>query len=219
MKYFQILICILIHQVFLSEVFSQTRPKVGLVLSGSGAKGLAHIGVIKVLEEVGIKVDYIGGASMGSIIGGLYAANYNSDSLTRIAHDLNWISFFNNEADRDKFSFREKEEKDRYHFSLAAEKFKIQLPASFSSGQNVSDVLSQLFWPYLTLRDFSKLPTPFLCVATNFDDGKPVVLGHGYLPDAILASMSIPSVFAPVCIDSMFLIDGGVSDNFPVVAV
>ena len=156
---------------------------------------------------------------MGSIIGGLYAANYKSDSLIKIARKLNWMDFFSNDAERNKLSFREKEEQNRYIFALPANKFKIQLPAAFSSGQNVSDILSKLLWPYLTVRDFSQLPIPFLCVATNFENGNPVILDHGYLPDAILASMSVPSLFAPVFIDSTYLIDGGVSDNFPVEAV
>jgi NTE family protein len=199
--------------------YPQTRPRVGLVLSGGGAKGIAHIGVIKVLEEAGIKVDYIGGASMGSIIGGLYATNYNADSLIMIARSLDWMVFFNNETDRDNLSFREKEEQDRYLLTLPANNFKITLPASLSSGQNVSDILSKLLWPYLTVTDFNQLPVPILCVATNFENGSPVVLDHGYLPDAILASMSIPSLFKPAYIDSTYLIDGGVSDNFPVEAV
>jgi NTE family protein len=201
------------------NLYPQERPKVGLVLSGGGAKGLAHIGVIKVLEEYGIHVDYIGGASMGSIIGSLYSLGYNADSLSEIARNLNWLSFFSNETERNKLSFREKEERDRYMLALPAQRFRVQLPASLSSGQNVSDMLSTLMWPYLTVQDFSQLPIPFLSVATNFENGNPVVIDHGYLPDAVLASMSIPSLFTPVYIDSMYLIDGGASDNFPVEAL
>lgn len=198
------------------NIYCQSRPKVGLVLSGGGAKGIAHIGVLKVIEESGIPIDYIGGTSIGSVIGSLYASGYTSDSLNTIARNLNWLGFFSNETERNKLSLREKEEKDRYILSLPAQNFKIQLPASISSGQSVSEMLSSLLWPYLTVTDFAKLPIPFLCVATNFENAKPVVLDHGYLPDAVLASMSIPSLFAPVSIDSLYLIDGGVSDNFPV---
>ncbi len=212
-------IFIYLNLLIFSPGFSQQRPKVGLVLSGGGAKGLAHIGVIKVIEELGIEVDYIGGASMGSIIGGLYATGYSADSIREIAKNLNWISFFTDEVDRKNLSILNKVEQDRYIVSFPAKKFKPKLPSGLSAGQTFSEIYSDLVWPYLTVNDFSKLPIPFLCIATNFEDGNPVTLDHGYLPDAVRASMSIPSLFAPVCIDSMYLIDGGVSDNFPVEAL
>ncbi len=199
--------------------YPQERPKVGLVLSGGGAKGLAHIGVIKAIEEMGIKIDYIGGASIGSIIGGLYATGYSADSITKIANQLNWIGFFTDEINRNNLSMNGKAGRERYVISFPAERFNLQLPSGLSAGQNFSEIYSNLVWPYLTVTDFQTLPIPFLCVATNFEDGNPVVLDHGYLPDAVRASMSIPSLFTPVYIDSMYLIDGGVSDNFPAEAV
>lgn len=199
--------------------FAQQKPKVGLVLSGGGVKGISHIGVIKVIEELGIEVDYIGGSSIGSIVGSLYATGYSSDSLIEIAHALDWIGVFTDRVHPSYLSMQNKHEQDRYLMSFPAKGFKLQLPTGLSSGQFFSEVFSDLMWPYLTVSDFSKLPIPFLCVATNFDDAKPVVFDHGYLPDAIRASMSIPSVFSPVYMDSMYLIDGSVSDNFPVEAV
>lgn len=198
---------------------TQDRPKVGLVLSGGGAKGLAHIGVIKVIEELGIKIDYVGGASMGSIIGGLYATGYSGDSLAKLAKSLNWMGFFTKNIDRNYLSIRGKADVERYIISFPGEGFKLKLPSGFNTGQCFSEIYSSLVWPYLTETDFSKLPVPFLCVATNFEDGNPVILDHGFLPDAVQASMSIPSLFTPMFIDSMYLIDGGVSDNFPVEAV
>ena len=218
MKHSGIFILIIIYFAISQTVMAQ-RPKIGLVLSGGGAKGLAHIGVIKVLEEAGIKVDYIGGTSMGSIIGGLYASGYDADSLIKIAKTLNWLNFFNNETARKNLPYKEKEEQNRYMFTMPAKNFIPKIPSGISSGQNFSEMLCGLLWSYLTVKDFSQLPIPFLCVATNFEDGTPVILDHGYLPDAIRASMSIPTLFTPVFIDSMYLIDGAVSDNFPVDAL
>jgi NTE family protein len=199
--------------------YAQDKPKVGLVLSGGGAKGLAHIGVIKVIEELGLKVDYVAGASMGSIIGGLYAIGYSADSLTKLATSLNWLSFFTNKTDRNNLSLWAKGEQDRYIISFPASGFRFQIPSGLISGQNFSEIYANLTWPYLTVNDFSKLPIPFFCVATNFENGYAVVLDQGYLPEAVRASMSIPSLFYPVSIDSMYLMDGGVSDNFPVEAM
>jgi NTE family protein len=219
MKYQRICILILVCCFSFKAVYSQHRPKVGLVLSGGGAKGLAHIGVLKVLEETGLKVDYIAGSSMGSIIGGLYACGYSADSLTKIAKQVNWISIFSNKVDRKDLSVREKEDHERFIISVPGSGFKLHIPSGLTSGQSFSEMLSELLWPYLYLNDFSHLPTPFVCVATNFENGNSVTLDHGYLPDAIRASMSIPSLFTPVYIDSTYLIDGGVSDNFPVDAL
>ncbi len=205
--------------LFVQPLHTQERPKIGLVLSGGGAKGLAHIGVIKVLDELGIKVDYVGGASMGSIIGGLYAAGYSGDSLAKVAVSLDWMGIFTNNTDMNYMSIRNKAEQDRYMISFPGKGFKLKLPTGLNTGQSFSEIYSGLVWPYLTETDFSKLPVPFLCVATNFEDGSPFVLDNGFLPDAVRASMSIPSLFTPMYIDSMYLIDGGVSDNFPVEAI
>jgi len=199
--------------------YSQNRPKVGLVLSGGGALGLAHIGVIKVMEEAGIKLDYIGGTSMGAIIAGLYATNHNADSLIKIAEKLDWVGMFNNTYDRQRLSIREKEEQDRYMASIYAEGFKLQMPTGLTTGQNVNETLSNLFWPYLSVKDFGQLPIPFFCVATNLQNGEAHVFDHGSIADAVRASMSIPSLFTPVNIDSLWFIDGVASDNFPVAAI
>ena len=202
---------------FQLKLFSQfERPKIGLVLSGGAAKGIAHIGVLKVLEKAGLTVDYIGGTSMGSIVGGLYAIGYDAEMLENLALYQNWSYLLNDEIPLNSISIEEKKEIQKYFLSIPAEGFRIKLPGGLKSGQNISMLLSGLIWPYHDVNDFSKLPLPFLCIATNIVDGKQVILDHGYLPDAIRASMAIPTIFTPVEIDSQLLVDGGLVNNFPV---
>ena len=194
----------------------ETDVKVGLVLSGGGAKGYAHVGVLKVLEENGIRVDYIAGTSMGAIIGALYASGYSAkelDSLLRV-HDFS--TFTTDEVPRDAYSFYQKENKGKYAISLPINKWKIGLPKSISKGQNISNLFSQLTEHVHHVEDFSKLPIPFFCIATDLETGEEVVLDHGFLPEAIRASSSIPSVYSPVEIDGRMLVDGGIVDNYPI---
>jgi NTE family protein len=193
------------------------RPKVGLVLSGGGAKGLAHVGVLKVLEEAGIRPDFIAGTSMGSIVGGLYAIGYSADSIERIAKTSDWNTLLSDNISRRLITLEEKEDFDRFIISFPIKENKIALPSGVVNGLNVVNRLNTLFAPVYMIDDFSKLPIPFLCIATDLETGKEVVLRNGYLPDAIRASMSIPSVFNPVIIDNRLLMDGGVINNFPVI--
>jgi NTE family protein len=192
------------------------RPKVGLVLSGGGAKGMAHVGVLKVIEEAGVPVDYVAGTSMGSIIGGLYAIGYNAKTLEKIALSQDWVNLLGDITPRRNLSVEEKAEQEKYFISFPIHHYKVKLPSGLKSGQNISMLLSRLTMPVYNINDFSKLPRPFLCVATNIVTGQEVVLKKGYLPDAIRASMAIPTVFTPVEIDSMLLVDGGLVNNFPV---
>jgi NTE family protein len=192
------------------------RPEIGLVLSGGAAKGIAHIGVLKVLEEAGLTVDYIGGTSMGSIIGGLYALGYDAATLENLVLNQDWSYLLGDGIAAGNLSIEEKEESRRYFLSFQAERFRPKLPSGLKSGQNISLLLSGLVWPYQNVNDFSQLPVPFLCIATDIVEGKQVILDKGYLPDAIRASMAIPTIFTPVEIDSMLLVDGGMVNNFPV---
>ncbi|HJX70690.1 MAG TPA: patatin-like phospholipase family protein [Bacteroidales bacterium] len=211
---------ILFHISFLIQVNGQPyeagRPKIGLVLSGGAAKGIAHIGVLKVLEEAGLTVDYIGGTSMGSIVGGLYALGYDAKTMEEIVLNQDWSYLLGDGVSINSLSIEEKEESRRYFLSFQAEKFRPKLPSGLKSGQNVSMLLSGLIWQYLDISDFSKLPIPFLCIATDIVEGKQVILDKGYLPDAIRASMAIPTIFTPVEIDNRLLVDGGMVNNFPV---
>jgi NTE family protein len=190
------------------------RPRVGLVLSGGGAHGIAHLGVIKVMEEAGLRPDFITGVSMGSIIGGLYSLGYSADSLRKILKGINWKLILSNKIPENKVIFLEKEHFANSAISLPLSSRKILLPSGLINGQQAENMLSYFAWPAADISDFSKLPIPFLCVATDIINYKKVDLKTGYLPDAIRASFSVPSIFTPLKIDSLLLLDGGLIRNF-----
>lgn len=194
----------------------QQRPKLGLVLSGGAAKGIAHIGALKVFEEAGLTFDYIGGTSMGSIVGGLYAIGYDAKTLEKMVLDQNWMALLSDQIPLSHISMEEKEEFRKYFISFPVQNFKLNLPSGLSNGQNINTLLSGLVWSYHNKMKFDDLPTPFLCVATDIVNGKQQVFREGCLLDAIRASMAIPSVFTPVEIDSNLYVDGGLINNFPV---
>lgn len=194
---------------------SPNRPRVGLVLSGGAAKGLAHIGVLKVLEEAGIPIDMVAGTSMGSIVGGLYALGYSADSLEKIALSQNWAALLLDEVSRDNYSNDEKDEFDKYMVSFPVKDLRPRLPGGLKTGQNISLFLNRLTLPAYSVSDFNQLPRPFLCIAADIVTGDEVVLRKGNLARALRASMAIPSVFTPVQIDNHLLVDGGIVNNFP----
>lgn len=190
--------------------------KVGLVLSGGGAKGLAHIGALKVIEEAGVRIDYIGGTSMGAIIGALYASGYTANQLDSIFHVVDFNELIQDNVPRSARTFYEKKNSERYGLTLPFDRFRISFPRALSKGQNIYNLLVKLLYHVNDVEDFSQLPTPFFCVATNVETGEPVMLNKGYLPEAILASGSFPSLFNPVEIGDDVLIDGGVVNNYPI---
>lgn len=190
--------------------------KVGLVLSGGGAKGLAHIGALKVIEESGVRIDYIGGTSMGAIIGSLYAAGYSAKELDSIFRETDFSTLLRDDIPRGAKSFHEKQEAEKYALTLPFEKFKLSIPSSLSKGQNVYNLISKLTTHVSHITDFSKLPIPFFCVATDVESGREVILDRGYLPRAVSASGALPSLFSPVVINDQVLIDGGVVNNYPI---
>lgn len=192
------------------------RPKVGLVLSGGGAKGLAHIGVLKVLEEEGVKVDYIAGTSMGAIVGGLYASGYTATELDSIFNSIDVSALIKDYIPRISKSFYEKKNDEIYALSLPFDNFKIGFPKALSRGMYNYNLMNRLLAHVRHVDDFSKLKIPFLCIATDLETGEGVVLKSGYLPQVILASGAFPSLFAPVEIDGKYLIDGGVVNNYPI---
>lgn len=197
--------------------FAQQRKKVGLVLAGGGAKGTAHIGVLKVLEEAGIPIDYITGTSMGAIIGGLYSIGYTANELDSLVKNQDWAHLLSDNVYRENQPTSEKENPDAYILSLPyALKGKMKLPAGFVSGQNIYNLFLNLTIGYHKETDFNHLPIPFRCVAANVRNGKEYVFDHGVLPQAMRASMAIPGFFAPIEKDSMLLIDGGAVNNYPV---
>lgn len=195
------------------------RPKIGLVLSGGGAKGVAHIGALKVLEEAGIPIDYISGTSMGAIVGGLYAIGYDAAQMDSMVRSQDWIFLLSGQVKRPYQSYSAKMRHDRYLFSIPfsdhAEK-PVKLPPGVMRGQSVLNKFSDLTIGYHSLTSFDSLPIPFACVAGDLVKGQEVVINRGSLPLAMRASMAVPGVFSPVYCDSMVLIDGGIFNNFPV---
>jgi NTE family protein len=190
--------------------------KIGLVLSGGGAKGFAHIGVLKVIDSLGIKVDYVAGTSMGAIIGALYASGYSGKQLDSIFKILNFDDVINDNLPRAAKTFYEKENSEKYAISLPFNNFKLKLPSAISRGQNVYNLLSKLTLHVSDINDFSQLPIPFFCIATNVETGKEVILNKGNLARSITASGAFPSLFQPVEINGQLLIDGGVVNNYPI---
>lgn len=201
----------------LLQGFSQEEePKVGLVLSGGGAKGLAHIGVLKVLEEAGVKIDYVGGTSMGAIIGALYSSGYSAAQLDSIFHETNFNILIQDELPRSAKTFYEKRDAEKYAITLPFDNFSVSFPSALSRGQNVYNLMSRLTLHLKDKEDFSKLPIPFFAVATDVETGEEVILDRGYLPQAISASAAIPTLFSPVLVNGRLLTDGGVANNYPV---
>ena len=197
-------------------LYGQDGPKVGLVLSGGGAKGLAHIGVIKVLEEVGIVPDYITGTSMGSVVGGLYSVGYTADELEIIARTSDWDKLLGNRTAFENIAIEQKEYYDNYQLNLPVDGFNVGLPKGVIEGQELSDLLIGLTAPVHDVHDFDSLPRPFRCIGADITNGDKIVLKDGFLATAIRASMAIPSIFTPVEIDGRLLVDGGLVHNFPV---
>lgn len=195
---------------------SVKRPKIGLVLSGGGAKGFAHIGVLKVLEEAGIKIDYIGGTSMGSVIGGLYASGYNASQIDSIFKRTNFDELINDYIPRSSKNFYGKKNDELYAIVLPFSNFRVGIPEALSKGMYNYNLLSSLTRNVRHVRDFNKLPTPFLCIGTNIETGEEVLLNKGNLVQAMMASAAFPSLFTPVEIDGNLLVDGGVVNNYPI---
>lgn len=195
---------------------AQRSPKVGLVLSGGGAKGFAHIGLLRLIDSLNIKVDYITGTSMGSVMGGLYAAGYSADSIKKIVLSQNWSLIVSNKVALSAISADVKDEYGRYIYELPVDMRGSALASALVEGQFMSNMLSFYTYPVRTVTSFDSLPIPFRCVSTDLLTGEKCVLSKGSLPLAIRASLAIPSVFSPVYYDGRLMVDGGVVRNFPV---
>lgn len=192
------------------------RPKVAFVLSGGGARGFAHVGVLKVLEEEGFKPDIITGTSMGSVIGGLYAIGYRTDTLEKIVKSTDWNDIVYDRVLRSTLNAIERERYDRYFAKFNFEGTKFIAYSGLVKGTKVQNLLTRLCLPAAGITDFGKLPVPFACIATDIQTGKKVLLDKGSLPDAIRASMAIPSLFTSMEIDGKVLVDGGMTQNYPI---
>jgi len=219
-KYLFLLVCFLIIQVAIfpqEEKTSETqRPKIGLVLSGGGAKGIAHIGILKAMEKEGIRPDYITGTSMGSIIGGLYALGYSADQLDTIIRQIDWGEVLSNNIQLQYVAYEEKEYYNRYLIELPFKEGKLKLPSGVIHSQMLGEMLARYCWPAKNYSSFDEFPIPFRCIATDVGTGKEIVFKDGSLAMALRASMAIPTAFTPVDLDSTLAVDGGVVNNFPV---
>ncbi|AUY36272.1 patatin-like phospholipase family protein [Pseudomonas soli] len=216
----RLLFCLLLMLTSITLHAAETaRPKIGLVLSGGAARGLAHIGVLKALEEQGVRIDAIAGTSMGAVVGGLYASGYSIAELEKLATTLDWQQALSDAPPRKDVPFRRKQD-DRDFLVKQKLSFRddgsLGLPLGVIQGQNLALLLESKLAHAADVRDFDKLPIPFRAVATDITSGEKVIFRRGHLPQVIRTSMSIPAVFAPVELDGRLLVDGGMTDNIPV---
>ena len=203
---------------FLDENGRPRRPRIGLVLSGGGARGAAHIGVLKVLDELRIPIDAIAGTSMGAVVGGLYATGFSAPDIERIVSTLDWQDAFKDRPPRAELTFRRKQEDQNFlvKFPLGLRSGNFLLPKGLIQGQKLNQTLRKLTLPVARITDFDQLPTPFRAVATDLETGEAVVMRSGDLTSAVRASLSAPGVFSPVEREGRLLVDGGLSENLPI---
>lgn len=212
---FVALLCLMAASTMAMGQDTLQRPlRLGLVLSGGGAKGFAHIGVLEVLEEEGIRPDLITGTSMGSVVGGLYACGYSAKQIEKLVLSVQWDDVLTNKIPLDRIAMEEKPYYGRFLVELPFDGLKPKVPTGVIRGQKIDELLRRYTLPFQGTTDFDSLPIPFACVATDVSRGKAILQRHGSLPDAIRASMAIPTVFTPLAQDSMLLVDGGTLRNF-----
>ncbi|HEY6457423.1 MAG TPA: patatin-like phospholipase family protein [Steroidobacteraceae bacterium] len=194
------------------------RPRIGLVLSGGGARGAAHIGVLQVLDQLHVPIDAIAGTSMGAVVGGLYASGLSAREIATVANSLNWQDAFRDRPPRTELTYRRKEEDETFlvNFPLGVRNWAFQLPKGLIKGQSLEMLLRRLTLPVATISSFDDLPTRFRAVATDLATGDPVVMKSGDLPSAMRASLSAPGLFVPVEREGRVLVDGGIADNLPI---
>ncbi len=194
------------------------RPRVGLVLSGGGARGLAHVGVLQALEELRVPVDAIAGTSMGAVVGGLYASGMTASEIDEMMRSMDWGAAFRDRPKRSTLNFRRKQDDREFlvRLPLGIQGGSIRVPRGLIQGQRLTQILRVETMPVAAVEDFDELPTPFRAVAADLETGERVVLERGDLTSAMRASMSAPGVFAPVEVDGRLLVDGGIVENLPV---
>ncbi len=196
-----------------------SRPRIGLVLGGGGALGMAHVGVLKVLEELRVPVDCIAGTSMGAIIGGFYAAGMSPDEIGELLVNLDWWDLLNDKAAREDLNFRRRQDTARYLFDAEVgyrPPWRFLFPPGLSAGQKLGILMRRETTVVASIRDFDELNIPFRAVATDLLTGEMALLDHGNLALSMRASMAVPGIFTPVELDGRLLVDGGVVNNVPV---
>ena len=186
-----------------------TRPRIGLVLSGGGARGAAHIGVLKMLDRLHVPIDVVAGTSMGAVVGGLYASGMSGDEIEKAMATVNWQAAFRDRPPRTELDYRKKEEDREFlvNLPLGLQGKRLVIPKGLVQGQMLTETLRKLTLPVAHITDFNQLPTPFRAVATNLETGAERVLADGDLTTAMRASMSVPGVFAPVDYRNELLVD------------
>jgi NTE family protein len=219
-KYRSILYCLFSTGLLLVHSFTfaqlKERPKIGLTLSGGGAKGLAHIGILKAIDSAGLKIDYVTGTSMGSIVGSLYAIGNSGNKIEKIARNTDWSLIFTNQVPLRSFSLEEKNEYGKYALELPFSQGKFTLPSGAIESEELWIKLSELYFNVSNIKKFNQFKIPFACIATDITNAKAVVLDSGDIVTSVRASMAIPGVFTTVDHQGLKLVDGGVIRNFPV---
>lgn len=224
MNFHCLVVSVLVLAFYCAPVAAQPddgRIKVGLALSGGGARGGAHVGVLKALEELNVPIDYIAGASMGAIVGGFYAAGYSADEIAALLQETDWDFALTDRPDRRDRTMRKKDNEDEFliPYRLGYNEGQFQAALGAIEGQHLDQIFQGILFQVVGIHDFDELPIPFRATATDLATGEEVVLGGGSLADALRASMSVPGVFSPVRIDDRVLVDGGLSNNLPVSVV
>jgi NTE family protein len=227
----RVILALLLCLLYSSPVLPQSGPdsrraepgraKIGLALSGGGARGGAHVGVLKALEELGVPIDYIAGTSMGAIIGGFYAAGYSADEIETLLNETDWNAAVTDQPLRRERTMRKKELEAEFlvPFRVGFNRGRFQAPLGAIEGQQLDQIFQRILLPVVEISDFDRLPIPFRAVATDLVSGEEVVLSRGSLGDSLRASMSVPGVFSPVSIGGRVLVDGGMANNLPVSVV
>ncbi|MGH8178905.1 MAG: patatin-like phospholipase family protein, partial [Steroidobacter sp.] len=209
------LLCLVTASTIAAE---QDRPRIGLVLSGGGARGAAHVGVLKVLDEMRVPIDAIAGTSMGAVVGGLYASGMSAIEIEELLRSVNWQDAFQDRPPREELGFRRKQDNReflvRYALGFTDEGF--VLPRGLVQGQKLEQVLRNAALPVAEIQDFDRLPIPFRAIATDLETGQAVLMESGDLVSAMRASMSAPGVFAPAQRNGRLLVDGGLVENLPI---
>lgn len=204
--------------VLLAPLYAAERPKIGVVLSGGGAKGAAHVGVLKVLEEHHIPVDYIAGTSIGAYVAGMYALGYSASEVEAIMMGIDWGSGYSDTIPRNVLSYRDKQLRDRYNIPLniGYTEGEVKAPSGVLRGQTMSQLLRQSTDLIQQFGDFNALAIPYRAVATDLETSLPVVINHGSIVKAMQASATVPGALQPTQIDGKLLVDGGIANNMPV---
>ena len=206
------------YSIPLSAQYDDSRITVGLALSGGGARGGAHVGVLRVLEALDVEVDFIAGTSMGAIIGGFYAAGYSADEIEQLLIKTDWTRALTDQPDRADRTMRKKELEAEFPipYRLGFNSGRFQVPLGAIEGQHLDQIFQRILQPVISVRDFDELPIPFKAVATDLATGEEVLLSRCILADSLRAIMSVPGIFDPVRIYGRILVDGGMANNLPV---